>query len=669
MADIFGTNFYNTPIEWDWARFQRAVDPQYLYKKAGEIAGQLENKANEFLNKTRNQSVRGQYTIPKGQIKDSAQGPRTVKQSDILKEELDKLYKGGRSIPNELKRVAQATAKQLPSTEVAPAWRVLANNVKAGKAGLIGAGLAGLAGALETGYNWNKPGSDALTRAGDIVGTIGDMAGTGLGTFAGALAGHPLIGGGLGGGLMGLNHSLINEANKTRRTANLPYEQVRNQVEDETFKNMRDKYLSQYGNRPSAKQIADADAYIKRIKDAYYIAKEGGRPYLNQPFQEEPIQEIDTMSPEDWYNNILKEGKDISSLPPITPLMADEQNGTVQPVQSSTAKGNIPQSINYPNNNLMGLNGAPTGYGYNAIPTSIDILAEMMGYGRQPIQQQLIDNRDEAEDKPPLRPKANIDNEGIQATGGNNNLQTADNVALERLGQLYGLLGKGRDKSSDWDAIRRANYASSIGLTPYQIWGDYPNQDARATQLASLINSEYKIRKDIEDRQRMQQIGEALSQKFADPSLSGLLLDKDNQKTFLEKIYAPYATEPLDARKQQQKNQATWFNTALMGQNTLANTALGRNLIDINKLYGLQNARDIANFNQLNQNYRTNLNNQVRLKLQEMKGNATQQDLTDLVNLVNSGVLDEDNQAVALDYIYREFGLGENENGIGSLFK
>lgn len=561
------------------------------------------------------------------------------------------------------------------------------------------AGLASLPYLWETGRNWNAPGSDWQSRALDTTGSVFTGATTGIGAGLGSLIPHPWapVAGGVTGALVGgAFASPAFKRAQEERDANRDFDTTYT-TEDQFVRNA----LEGRFNLPSnIKTEAD-------IRDFY-------RQTMNKAKTNETIANgIDDVSADDWLAEIIKQGKEIYGIDdnyssqttpggskPITDL---------EPIEGATTKGNTSLGINYPGQYLTSLNGASKGY--DRVPSSVELLATLWGYNNQPQNQTAqpsVDNRDftqrvydgvdklrqnELEGKPNLRPKSDV--EETQST--TPTTPTANDVLLQGLSELRQSIDKSilKDPSSKWDAIRRANFASSIGLTPYQIWGDYPNGKDNLKNLASLIKTEYDIRKDIEDRQKLQEYQNKVLLNYSDdPEMQMIASDPE-----LYKAYIPYSgikdrrNYDIDMKKKEYDRNTNLIQEIIKGNNdaykeqvkadlgirdidakTIGDILTNRDkasTLDLNKQYQYDTLERIADQRNRMSGYNNLIDNQVKLRIAEIGAQSKNPQLNALAQMVSSGAIQDDATVMAIyNALAQEAGLDTTgvNGGIGSLF-
>ena len=463
---------------------------------------------------------------------------------------------------------------------------------KAGKfAGKATPWVGGILGTLGTISNWNKPGSDNVSRFDDIASTISTVGGPWAGGVLGAKLGS--AGGPWGttlGTLAGVGAGLYNaHLGEVRRRGEAPYEEnylknpefIRQTIEDNLRREAKNLGMSE----------DEANAWVaKNLKndlEAYRYAQQYGR---KKPLAEMPSgveEQGDFQFPFMDKNNYLL-GAPVGSLPELPSIDAQSsQNGQEGGV-------NTPQDTNSLVQALTLLKEA-TGSSNNYIPTPNETLATLLQfsgypqYGQQLMAQQSEDNRDfsqriydrvddirslegieqDAQNRPELRPKAEVEQP-----------KTSDEVMLDKLNQLNGLIN-GQKQYRDYDPIQRMWIARAGGMTPYQVWGDYPNQNSRLTNAYKALEAEYKIRKDIEDRDRIKKAGEALSQKFVDdPMLQYAIASGADASKIAEMLGVPEANKfPYEMTKKAYDRATDLFKNYQTGMNTLGNTALQQSMM------------------------------------------------------------------------------------------
>ena len=631
--------------------------------------------------------------------------PKTVKMSKInevnpsLVEDILGTPKG---TPGVAKGYQLATPEQLASlakSKVGGLWGALASPLGV-------AGLSSIPFLWETGRNWNAPGSNWQSRALDTAGSIFTGATTGIGAGLGTLTGHPVAGpvaGGIAGNILGnIGSAPAFKRAQEIRDAERDYPSTY-LTEDQFVKNYNDGLL----RLPDGVITApNAKGQEQQLRDFY-------RQYMGKRGTKSPDFNIDDMSAEDWLREIQEEGRNMFGIDntyyPQTTPDGSYPITNLQPIGETTTKGNTSLGINYPGQYLTSLNGAPTSY--NRVPSSVELLASLLGYGQQPQSQSIqpsIDNRDftqrvydkvdelrqdELEGKPNLRPKADVD--GGQST--TPTAPTANDVLLQGLSELRQSIDKSilKDPSSKWDAIRRANFASSIGLTPYQIWGDYPNGKDNLNNLAKLIKTEYDIRKDIEDRQKLQDYQNRVLLNYSDdPEMQMIASDPD-----LFKAYIPYSglkdrrNYDIDMNKKEYDRNTNLIQEIIKGNNdaykeqlkadlgirdidakTIGDILTNRDkasMLDVNKQYQYDTLGRIADLRNRMSGFNNFINNRVKLKIAEIGAKSRNPQLNALAQMVSSGAIQDDATVMAIyNALAQEAGLDTTgaTGGIGSLF-
>ena len=558
------------------------IDDILNYIKGNDFTQSAINRGREAYNTFfGNQNAEAKAQQGRFQAKGGKEtvGPQRVKMSQIQGNIANKGID-----PNNLKVPIDPTKE----VKITPNTATANTASKAGLFGKVGrlAGkttpwLVGGLGAWGTISNWNKPGSDWVSRAMDatapIVGVGAPLLGARFGT-PGLVAGSAL------GILGGINNAKQAEL---RRQANAPYEEnylnnpefIRQMVEDNLRREAKNLGMSD----------DEANAWVaKNLKndlEAYRYAQQYGR---KKPLAEMPSgveEQGDFQFPYMDKNNYLL-GAPVGSLPELPSIDAQSsQNGQEGGV-------NTPQDTNSLVQALTLLKEA-TGSSNNYIPTPNETLATLLQFSGYPqygvSTQQPEDNGDfsqriydrvddmrsiegveqDAQNRPELRPKAEVEQP-----------KTSDDIMLDKLNQLNGLI-RPKDSSNDWDAIRRAHFARSVGMTPYKVWGDYPNQSSALNNAYKALEAEYKIRKDIEDRNRIKEAGNALSQKFVDdPMLQLAIASGTSPDKIAEMLGIPEANKfPYDMAKKAYDRTTDLFKNYQTGMNTLGNTALLQSMI------------------------------------------------------------------------------------------
>ena len=278
---------------------------------------------------------------------------------------------------------------------------------------------------------------------------------------------------------------------------------------------------------------------------------------------------------------------------------------------------------------------------------------------------------------------------------------TANDIMLQRLAEIGKIANQQNYPTESWGPIRRSGWAKMMGMTPFQIWGDYPNQNTRLKSLYEALGKEYEIRKDMEDRERQKQAGEAISQTFFnDPRTQGLLsygiatgADVDKLADFTgikeaNKLPSEMAKKKYDRDTDLIKNTQTGMNTAYNTQlmndmiagriplQTQADIIKNRdkaNTPDINKMLDLQTSIDIANSKNALEADKAMLNAQVRYTIGQMAQSNNAQ-LRALAQVIASGTATPEQTQAFTAYMMGNLGIGNgnlngvNVNGVGSLF-
>lgn len=556
--------------------------------------------------------------------------------------------------------------------------------------------LVGGLGAWGTISNWNKPGSDWASRAMDatapVVGVGAPLLGARFGT-PGLVAGSAL------GILGGINNAKQAEI---RRQANAPYE--------ESYLNNPDRirdYLSDYLFR-EGKQHGLNDEEAKKWVNEQLTNAMDMYNYANQKGTKVPqVDELEEVNP----------GESNSSQWPfaINPnqILGGQYNqnnqGDATGAPGTSVEGSVGNSN--PMDNLATLLAIVNGLGNNLPNFNVLSPAEMMGvlsqnrynpygYGVQQQQQPTDDNgftqrvldrandirsiegiEQDAQNRPELRPKAEVEQP-----------KTSDDIMLEKLNKLNDLIG-GTPQYKDYDPIQRMWIARAGGMTPYQVWGDYPNQNSKLANAYKALEAEYKIRKDIEDSDRIKKAGEALSQKFVDdPMLQYAIASGVDASKIAEMLGISDANKfPYKMAEENLKAQNTLMNTAMTGNNTAYNTLIGKQFdlstlpfktqMDILKNYPQyltpsantvfeeagKETRDVRD--KATELAKANQNAMVRMAIAEMKQKGQGTKLGDLAKmlelLTNTGSLTPE-QALTVAGTYIDLGALQKKNQVGS---
>lgn len=556
--------------------------------------------------------------------------------------------------------------------------------------------IGGIGSTWETGRNWNKPGANTGSRVSDASGILGAVGGP----TAGLLIGGPIAG--LGLGALGLGSALYAHSQaKKNREANMDYESGYLNNPEMVRKNLYDGLLGQARTLgfegDEAKKFADEniDDYVK----IYFGQKELGKD--NKKGQPE------TSTVNDWPFQRLNPGSyRIQDLPNITDVMRQEINGANP--QSSTARDNTSLGINTLGNNLIGLNGATN---RSEIVNPVELLYALLGGGNnQQIAQQPQSNiaRDTRDFTQRVYDRANelrqMEQGGVEIPPieqiDYTPEPTASNIMLQRLADIGQLINQ-QNRYQDFDPIQRMWIARAGGMTPLQVWGDYPNQNTRLKTLYEALGKEYEIRKDIEDRDKQRQAGEAISQTFVnDPATQGLLnygilsgadVDKLADLTGIKEANKL----PSEIKKKEYDRQTDMIKNMQTGMNTAYNTQLMNDMIagriplqaqadiiknrdkantpDINDMMRYQTQINIANANNTLEADKAMLNAQVRYALGQMAQSNNAQ-LRALAQVIASGTATPEQTQAFTAYMMGNLGIGNgnlngvNVNGVGSLF-
>lgn len=548
-----------------------------------------------------------------------------------INEALNTIYpqgKGAGDIAKNISKTAKVTPEMLKNAK-----QLVKTGTKTGGPAVIG----GLIGLDEVRKQWGAPGSDAVTRFMDTLGALGNASATGLGAYLGGMKGHPIYGALAGGAVGQLVQNSANKQAQIRRDANIPYEIMLEQAKKKALEGVTPEQLERY------------NTYNQRKGD------------------------IDNVSPQEWLKQIMLNGENYQTNPVTNLELIKDMVGNTQSLpQAPTTNANIPSGINYPNNYSQAPVGSPSDYG---IMNPTEWLANYLGYGNQQPQQ-----IEQVDDRPPLRPKAIIDNQETHQ----NRQPNADDLLLQRLGQLNNQIGKNNYK--DYDPIQRAWMARAIGFTPYQIWGDYPGQETRLKNAYDLLSKEYTIRKDMEDRARLQAYRERLTNAFDyDPELSYIIQDPDIYKTYLQHAGSTRLNLPYDMAKRKFDRETDLVKALQSGNNTAFNTWLGKMMdigaiepkadaqirintnkaqtYDVNKLFNALTQAGIANNRIQMESDKANLNAMLKYKLAEM-GQSRNASLRALAQVIASGNANEAQTKAFMNYV---FGSLDNNDSIQTI--
>ena len=630
----------------------KGVDPETIYNlfvqdPIGKIKKQVMDNAYQIGQQARQKALDAVYpqTAKKSNVTKGSYG--TLKSStDMDKVLTDKALANKYGSVANAHKVAQELAKDTKPGVMGAMNKNIASTINAIKANPIKAGAGAFFAPALTGaeaiMKWNTPGSDWDTRALDVLNILPSLGGTSLGL----LTGHPIL-----GNIVGAIDSNYNA----------------NRIQD--VRNMRNNY--------NINPLKDLTPEEQDIVD-FYNETGINKKQLEKQTEEEDIPYDKITLNGQSYKVSKPDIPDRSELPPITSLLMAEQ-GTGQ-----DGLGNNPYSgTNYqqPSNRL----------------SQLELLSAIMGINPNNLgesNQQPIDDRDfyqriydrvdqmredEANGKPVLRPPADTEEEQTKPL-------TANEAYMDRINQLGAMMGdiqNLKDSSMGWDAVRKANYAQSLGMTPYSIWrGD--DQYSRLKTLYELAGKEYEIRKDIEDRARKEEAIRNITQKFGgDPMAEAMLRDNELGKTWLEKYYIPRANLPFENEKERQKfiyDSLKEFiknsgemdkeelkarygigKVDLKGMYDAMNTWNKLNTLSANVQYQEDNKRAMQNItNQLRADL-GNQNSMTRLLLAEMKKEGTDtkgNDWATMSALINNGLVSEE-QALAF---LRRFAETHNIN-------
>ena len=638
-----------------WNRFASQIDPNVLRQRIFEEAERINNTLREPVSIVKNNIKAGLDTIyPKQQQRTYTKGTTgnvKVTNPKVIADEL-------------AKKAPQTVAKATPKGAGA---LIAKSNIGGGiGGGLIGAGLS----ALTTAKNWNEPGSDWGTRALDVLEDIGVGSGALLGGLVNPWASIP---GGIIGGVLSSGREKANKRRQENVLKQTPYEDaIRNGYYPDLV-----NYGSSEGDIEGARELIRQNIDNKAQEEQADKEIEEAKKFLEKIMLDG--QDYNLSNPPQWDNRVNFTPAQLRELTNAGGSATGEDNSLV---------------INPYGNNLRGLNGQSDVS--LQIPSSLDVLAQMLGYqqGEQVPQdnrsfaKKVFDRADELREQeglaPELRGYADVA-QGEALTGGASNIDAMGDL-VDRL-QLLSEKAGNRElpKSYEWGPLRRSAWSKMMGMTPYQIWGDYPNDNTALKNQYELLAKEFAVRKDIEDRVRQQRAIENITQKFADPTIGALLTNADTAGSTVKDILAPRLNYDIEAEKERQKNLATLLNTALSGQNTLANTelqgklginkidaqTLGKLLQDYQKLNTLsaniQYAQDQANYRagQKNQLTADIANQNALLALEKMK-NSGDKRWQYGAQMIASGMVDPETSQKLINAFMQEYGIGDGKPNASS---
>ena len=190
----------------------------------------------------------------------------------VVDDALNTLLKNPRNLAKEVGNVAKT-----------------AGGVK-GIAGRVGGPLLSTAfGLAPVIANWNAEGSDAVTRLQDAFGALGPIGGGLAGTGLGSLAGHPLIGG-IVGGYLGGKAQELGGGGQVRRDANRGWDTYLTKAQ--FIKNIQDGRIQ----LPEGMDVETLYGYYRQ-------AKEGQRPNVNKKSTDNTTDNNATNTVNDMYQN------------------------------------------------------------------------------------------------------------------------------------------------------------------------------------------------------------------------------------------------------------------------------------------------------------------------------------------------------------------------------
>lgn len=675
-------------IKPGWNEFAKQISPNELRKRISEEATKVNNSVSDVYragkNTVNNAINTGKSAINKG--------------LDAIYPKAKTYTKGnyGTLKSANPEAVANALGKSTPATTTT------ASGLSGALKGGIGGGVAGTAfGSLDLFNNWNEPGSDWRTRAIDAIEALGIGASTGLGTAVGSTVGHP----GWGGFFGGLGGYYIKNKFGTPNADAIRFENLMKQdpnyelyktgsVDDVT--NLRDEQTKEFimkgienGTLPPYAldnfytTIARRNAGISGgdIANAKQILKEG---QLSDDAQQGEAPQ--------------QSGVQFKGLPPITPEMAREIQAGLS--QDNMAPGNIYPSgyqmaVDEPSINPDDLLIAKFIKDYFGIKDDDTTTKESPN---QP------DKQDKQEDDKMLEIVGKEGPEGgvvmmtpeeiaqaryqqenpLIAGGVEEEVQgkpTLNDIMEERLNLLNEEFGNARNKydpSDDWDAVRKAHFARSVGMTPYSIWRD-KDSNTRLKNIYDAISKEYEIRKDLEDRAKQKEFADNISQTFIDMGMPEYSYLAQNPEMF--KAFIPYSglkeriTYPMEIAKEKAKNDFTMMTEILKalggidqeiikgkyGLNKQDLITIGKmfqtyqkaNTVDVNDLIRANSNRDIASMNAQTRVDIAKLNSEDK-KILAMMREDSDPNFNVIPNLIFSGAVSEEDARYLIDaYKYK----------------
>lgn len=668
-----------------WNRFASQLDPNELRKRIFEEATKVNNSLSDVYRAGRN-TVGNAINTGKSAIN---------KGLDTIYPKAKTYTRGnyGTLKPANPEVVANALGKSTPATTAT------ASGLSGALKGGIGGGIVGTAlGSLDLFNNWDEPGSDWRTRTIDAIEALGMGASTGLGTAVGTALGHPFIGG-AGGGVVGsyIKNKFGNPNADAIRFENLmkqdPNYELYNTGSMDSITNLRDEQTKEYimkgienGTLPpyaldnfyTAIARRNAGLSGKDLIDTKQILKEGQLPDDTQQTQA-----------------TQQSGVQFKGLPPMTPEMIRE-------LQAGLSQGNIAQGNIYPNGYQTAVNEPSIDPNDLLIAKFIkDYFGIKDGDTATEGSQGKVDKQDD--DKmleivgkegpeggvvmmtPEEIAQARYQQENPLIAGGiEEEVQgkpTLNDIMEERLNLLNEEFGKARihrDPSDDWDAVRKAHFARSVGMTPYSIWRDN-DSNTRLRHIYDAISKEYEIRKDLEDRAKQKEFADNISQTFVDMGMPEYSYLAQNPEMF--KAFIPYSglkeriTYPMEIKKEKAKNDFSLMTEYLKALGEIdKETIKGKygfskqdlinigkmfqtyekaNTVDVNNLIRANSNRDIANMNAQTRVDIANMNSEDRKILAMMKQDSDP-NFNVIPNLIFSGAVSEEDAKYLIDaYKYK----------------
>lgn len=388
--------------------------------------------------------------------------------------------------------------KFLPSTDIrsnsiipaSATGQATKNAITAPKMG-VGKGL-GIAGLIGESYlplfaNWNAPGSNWQSRANDFIGGTGSLAGGILGYYGGGLVGHPYIGSALGSGAMQLigSQTPFGAYNKAREA------RWANMTPEELANDAEFQAEVRRSFKPESRELLTPDNLA--LGQAKQQAKEQAQQQTNA---EENLQQyIDS-------NRYMVD-------PYQTVYLGDD---------SSQAGKNLDKYIEMQNKKV---NEAKQQLNAEGIQTVFNEQA------KKELARELMDT--------PVDYSKGYTPSDIQY------LQTLAEIARAQENRRY----------QDWvsDPLVRANVARGFGLNANEVWGKDVDPQTKLSNQLTILGKQYEMQKNAEERaQFLKDVGDIATMNGGAYIPPSFLNTNENRAKMMEKIIAPYQTEPVDLR-------------------------------------------------------------------------------------------------------------------------